>query len=237
MIYINKYFLNVIKTSFQAKKDAGIPQVLINHLNLFYLSIQCIKELKQYIKTVEDFKFIISNHGQKIEEAEKKFTQYNKFSFYRSLYVYPLVLWKDLVSLDLQKSNIGMIGLIMLALFIKKTKTLTSLNISFNNIRDEGCKILSPVLQHNKSIQMLNMECNDIYDNGLKALSTGIIKSESLNNLKFVLNCITLEGIKYLIHQLEIANKKIAYINFKYNNMNVESDENKNLFKVNNIHF
>jgi len=197
-----------------------------------------LKDLKPFIKNVEDFKYLFKDHCQKIEEAEKKFVNYSKFSFYRSLYFYPLSLWKDLNTLDLQKANIGSSGLMMLSLFIKKTKFLTNLNISFNNIRDEGCKIFAPVLKSNKTIQILNLECNDIYDKGLKDLSEAISTHQCINNLKFVLNCITLEGIKYLIQQLDISNKKISYISFKYNNLDSISDENKILFKNNNIiHF
>jgi len=130
-----------------------------------------------------------------------------------------------------------MTGVIMLSLYVKKTKALTNLNISFNNIRDEGCKILAPVLKMNKSIQVLNMECNDIYDNGLKYLSGAIATHENLNSLKFVLNCVTLDGIKYLLQQLDVSNKKFGYINCKYNNMNIGEEENRTLFKSHNIHF
>jgi Ran GTPase-activating protein (RanGAP) involved in mRNA processing and transport len=188
---------------------------------------QCLKEMKTIIKSIEEYKFITNNHCITLDENLKKFKeQYNPFAYEKSVQVLSFALFKDVNSLDIQKNNIGVDGLLLLGPLLLSSKTLNNLNLSYNNLADEGCKFLADFLKINNSIVTLSLDCNAISDSGIIVLSECIASHKNLKTVKFVLNHITIEGVKYLVTILEkFVNSTINVIDMKYNNI-VITDEN-----------
>lgn len=209
IIDLNKQFLKLITKIYRKDNSLG----------------QCLKDMKNIIKSIEEFKFITNNHCINLEENLKKFKEnYNPFTFNRSIYMISSLIFKEMQYIDIQKNNIGLDGIILLSLLIKKSSVLVHLNLSYNNIGDEGCKFLAISLAKNASLQILNLECNGIADHGLISLSETISNHKTLKTIKFALNSITFEGIKYLSTVLEKSSNTLHVIDFKYNNLVIRDD-------------
>lgn len=223
ILEVSKEFCKIISKQF--RKD--------NSLNT------CLKDMKSIIKQPEEFKFITNNHCLKLEENLKKFREsYNPFTFNRAVYLLSSVIFKDFQSVDLQKNNIGVDGIILILPLLKKTSALVHLNLSYNNISDEGCKFLSPALRKNNSIQILNLECNGIADQGVVSLSETITSHKCLKTIKFALNIVTFEGVKHIATLMEKSSQsQIIVLDFKYNNLVVRDDYHTDYFKKHKINF
>jgi hypothetical protein len=222
ILELNKKFSSIISKIY--RKD--------NSLN------SCLKEMKGIIKQTEEFKFITNNHCLNLEENLKKFRDsFNPFTFNRAVYLLSSIIFKDVQSLDLQKNNIGLDGVILLIPLIKKTNCLLHLNLSYNNISDEGCKFLTLPLKKNSSLQVMNLECNGISDGGVISLSDALIVHKGLKTIKLALNSVTFEGVKHLAGLLEKVQTQIMVIDFKYNNLIIRDDYHTDYFRKHKINF
>ena len=222
LLEVNKYFLKNITTIYH--KDNSVPS--------------CLKEMKSIIKQVEEFKFITNNHCVNLEDNLKKFKEKNNhFTFNRAVYFLSNAIFKELQTLDLQKNNIGLDGVILLIPLLKKNTTLINLNLAYNNISDDGSKFLATALKLNDSLQSLNLECNGISDQGVISLSEPIVFHKKLKKIKFALNIITLEGLKHLASLLEKNSSQIEVIDFHYNNLVIREDYHNEYFRKYKIAF
>jgi Ran GTPase-activating protein (RanGAP) involved in mRNA processing and transport len=209
ILELNKSFLKSITS--MLRKDNSLSQ--------------CMKDLKSIIKSIEEFKYVSNNHCINLEENLKKIKDnYSPFTFNRGVYLISSYIFKDVQSLDIQKNNMGMDGIILIIPLIKKSNILVHLNLSYNNICDEGCKFLSLALKKSNTVQIVNVECNGITDLGLISMSDVICNHKSLKTLKFALNSITFEGVKYLASMLEKSTNQMNVIDFKYNNLVIKDE-------------
>lgn len=210
----------------------SFAKVIENNLRKDNSLVQCLKDMRSLIKSLEEFKFLINNHCTQLEGNLKKFKDsYSPFIFNKAIYLLSSYLFKDLQIFDVQKNNIGTDGIILLTPLIKKTSSLIHLNLAYNNIGDEGCKFLALPLKKNNSMQNLNLECNCISDIGLIFLSDPIVESKTLKTVKFALNSVTFEGVKLLATLFEKLTNQISVIDFKYNNLVVRDDFHADYFR------
>lgn len=193
-----------------------------------------LSSLQKQIPSQTEYKSLLFNHSSTLETQLKDISE-DKYSLYRSLYIYPSILFKSLSSLDLQKQNIGIDGVLMLLYYIKNTLVLSSLNLSYNNIRDKGVALLSSAIALNTSISTLSLECNGIGDRGAAMLGTGIKKHKGISTIKLALNVITIEGVMTMTETIgtneSIMCKNLKIIDVKYNNIVIEKEKEKELQK------
>jgi hypothetical protein len=224
ILEINKKFLKIIPKIM--KKDNSSSMVT------------CLKEIKSYIKQIEDYKTIINNHCLMLDQYLNKIKDsYSAFTFNRGVYLLSYFLFKDVLVIDLQKGNIGVDGLILLVPLIKKTAVLQHLNLSYNNIGDEGCKFLAEPLKKNNSIQIFCLECNGITDNGINSLAPAIASHKTFKIAKFALNQVTFEGVKNFAGSIEKTIAQFQVIDFKYNNIVITDDSYLEHFRKCKINF
>jgi hypothetical protein len=222
MIVLNRKILSIIQKLY--RKDNSL--------------ISCLKEMKGIIKQTEEFKFITNNHCLNLEDNLKKFRDsYNPFTFNRAVFLLSSIIFKDVQSLDLQKNNIGLDGVILLIPLIKKTNCMLHINLSYNNISDEGCKFLTAPLKKNNTLQVINIECNAISDSGVISLSEAIVVHKNLKTIKMALNSVTFDGVKHLAGMLEKNPSQIMVIDFKYNNLIIRDDYHTDYFRKHKITF
>ena len=196
---------------------------------------KCLIDLKKKVSSINEFKSLIFNHStsldDQIKEVKNKYDNENKFLLYRSLYMFPYLLFKDMGNLDLQKQNIGYDGVLVILYLIKKTKNLTHLNLSYNNLNDNGLMFLSEALASNNTIQSLSLECNGIRNKGFVSLGKAIKKHKNINTIKLALNMITYEGaVSFTENVGEPENmkcKNLKVVDLKYNN--IVTKESKDL--------
>ena len=214
---VNKGFMTLITKLYMKENSLGV----------------CIKEIKGLIKSIEEYKFITNNHCINIEDNLKKIKDtYQPFIFYRSIYLLSNIIFKDAVSLDIQKNNIGMDGILLLSSLIRQSKNLININLAYNNICNDGCKFLVLPLSKNKSLQVINLECNCISDSGVISISDPLMNHPTLKILKFALNLVTFDGLKYVAEMLEKSeNSILGLLDFKYNNVVVKEDKMHDYFK------
>lgn len=185
----------------------------------------CIREMKKIIKSIDDYRTLITNHSHHLEETLGSVkNNFAPFTFYRSIYLFSLS-YMDLTSLDLQRCNIGADGVFLLEPLIIKTRNLNHLNLSFNNIEDEGCRTLSRPLKLNVSLNMISLEGNSISDEGIIYLCESIVSHKLLKSIKFALNIITIESVNFMANVMDKTRfSLIQNIDFKYNNLTVQDE-------------
>jgi hypothetical protein len=219
---INKHFSRVIEKIY--RKDISLSS--------------CLKEMKNIIKQTDEFKFITKDHCISLEENLRKIKDsYNPYTFNKSVYLLASLIFINIQSLDLQKNNMGLDGVILLIPLIRKSVCLFHLNLAYNNIADDGSKFFALALKKNSSLQILNMECNGISDPGILLLSDAIGNHKNLKTVKLALNLITFIGAKNLACSLEKSCSRIVVVDLKYNNIIVKDDFHIDYFRKNKIAF
>lgn len=209
-------------------------EYLLNSIDKKSIS-KCLIDLKKKIPSITEFKSLLFNHSttldDQVKEIKQKYDNENQFLLYRSLYIFPFLLFKDISNLDLQKQNIGYDGILVLLYLIKNTKTLTHLNLSYNNLNDIGLMFLSEALVSNNTIQSLSLECNGIRNKGFVSLGKAIKNHKNINTIKLALNMITYEGaVSFTENVGEPGNmkcKNLKVVDLKYNN--IVTKESKDL--------
>lgn len=193
-----------------------------------------LSSLQKKIPSHTEYKSLLFNHSSTLETQLKDISE-DKYSLYRSLFIYPSILFKSLSSLDLQKQNIGIDGILMLTYFIKNSLVLSSLNLSYNNIRDKGISLLSSAIALNTSILTLSLECNGIGDKGAATLGMKIKNHKGISTIKLALNVITIEGVLTMADIIGINEtmncQNLKIIDVKYNNIVVDKEKEKELQK------
>jgi Ran GTPase-activating protein (RanGAP) involved in mRNA processing and transport len=195
--------------------------------------ISCLRDMKSLVKSIDEYKTITYNHCTTLDDNLRKYKeQHNPLIYNKAIQLLSYSLFKDLTTLELQKNNLGVDGVLLLGPLIICSKVLNNLNLSYNNLEDEGCKFLADYTKYSSCIQVLSLDCNAIGDDGIISLSEVIATHKSLKTVKFVLNHITFEGVKLLASLLEkFSNSTICVIDMKYNNIVLRDEGNLEYFR------
>ena len=127
---------------------------------------------------------------------------------------------KELVSLDLNNSDLVSLGCKQICLLLKSSDNkLCRLNLSNNRIEDEGVEYLAEALTHsNCKLNNINLSKNFISDKGVMHLAEALTQSNcKLNRLNLSSGNIGKEGVMYLA-------KVLTYRNCKLNSLNLSSN-------------
>ena len=127
---------------------------------------------------------------------------------------------KELVSLDLNNSDLVSLGCKQICLLLKSSDNkLCRLNLSNNRIEDEGVEYLAEALTHsNCKLNNINLSKNFISDKGVMHLAKALTKSNcKLNRLNLSSGNIGKEGVMYLAKVLTDRNCKLNSLNLSSN--------------------
>ena len=113
---------------------------------------------------------------------------------------------KNLISLDLSHTKIGVSGMVQISLALLKNNTLRHLNLYRNIIDVDGARSLGRLLKVNTSLEFLDVGHNRIRQTGLRAIVDGIVENPSskLTQLGIRSNFINDDGFSYLFDRLVI---------------------------------
>ena len=140
---------------------------------------------------------------------------------------------KELLSLDLNNSDLVSLGCKQICLLLKSSDNkLCRLNLSNNRIEDEGVEYLAEALTHsNCKLNNINLSKNFISDKGVMHLAEALTKSNcKLNSLNLSSGNIGKEGVMYLAEVLTHRNCKLNSLNLSGNY--ISDDGAKHLAKA-----
>ena len=132
---------------------------------------------------------------------------------------------KELISLDLNNSDLVSLGCKQILLLLKSSdNNLRRLNLSNNRIEDEGVEYLAEALTHsNCKLNNINLSKNLISDKGVKHLADALTQGNcKLNSLNLSGNCISDDSGKHLAKALTNRNCKLNSLDLSFGNLSLE---------------
>ena len=132
---------------------------------------------------------------------------------------------KELVSLDLNNSDLVSLGCKQICLLLKSSDNkLCRLNLSNNRIEDEGVEYLAEALTHsNCKLNNINLSKNFISDDGAKHLAGALTNGNcKLNSLVLSFGNLSPEGVKHLATALTDSSCKLKSLDLSGNTIRGE---------------
>ncbi len=123
-----------------------------------------------------------------------------------------------LISVDLERNDIGDVGAAKIAEALLNNNTLTSINLNCNNISDAGVIKIAEALLTNNTLTLISLRGNNIGDAGATKIAKVLGVNNTLTSISLRSNNIGDVGVAKITKAL-LTNSTLASINFKDNNI------------------